>query len=256
MTDKKTKKGTAPAKKTADAKAGATDAKASATATHVNPYSMIADNAFGERSTGRQDLVERILNDPRMHDHKDGFESCIQCGVCTSGCPAARFTEYSPRETARRALDGDETLLTDDTVWYCFYCYTCQSRCPRHNSVAVINQVIRGMQVESGYGVKHVEMFAAWGEQYYEKGMGGTPQVFFQDIADMCGPKWKDFVAHRDEIREMLGLGTAYPSEKAARELATIMNATGFRKRLVQIGAWGGKDPKGEYAIDEDGEEK
>ena len=49
-----------------------------------------------------------------MHDHKDGFESCIQCGVCTSGCPAARFTEYSPRETARRALDGDVTLLEDD----------------------------------------------------------------------------------------------------------------------------------------------
>ena len=45
----------------------------------------------------------RILEDPRMHDHKDGFQSCIQCGVCTSGCPAARFTEYSPRETARRA---------------------------------------------------------------------------------------------------------------------------------------------------------
>jgi heterodisulfide reductase subunit C len=251
MTDKQAKKGThvpVTVKK-------ASDAKVSDTAEHVNPYSMIADNAFGERPAGRQDLVERILNDPRMHDHKDGFESCIQCGVCTSGCPAARFTDYSPRETARRALDGDETLLTDDNVWYCFYCYTCQSRCPRHNSVAVINQVIRGMQVESGYGVKHVEMFSAWGEQYYEKGMGGTPQVFFQDIADMCGPKWKDFVAHRDEIREMLGLGTSYPSEKAAQELATIMDATGFRKRLVQIGAWGGKDPKGEYAFDENGEE-
>jgi heterodisulfide reductase subunit C len=249
MTDKKAKRGRAPVKKTADA-------KAADTAAHVNPYSMIADNAFAERSAGRQDLVERILNDPRMHDHKDGFQSCIQCGVCTSGCPAARFTEYSPREIARRALDGDETLLTDDSVWFCFYCYTCQSRCPRHNSVAVINQVIRGMQVESGYGVKHVEMFSAWGEQYYDKGMGGTPQVFFQDIADMCGPKWKDFVAHRDEIREMLGLGTSYPSEKAAQELATIMDATGFRKRLVQIGAWGGKDPKGEYAFDEDGVEK
>jgi heterodisulfide reductase subunit C len=251
MTDKKARKGTpvpVTVKQSSDEKAGGATER-------VNPYSMIADNAFGERSAGRKDLVERILNDPRMHDHKDGFESCIQCGVCTSGCPAARFTEYSPRETARRALDGDETLLTDDTVWYCFYCYTCQSRCPRHNSVAVINQVIRGMQVESGYGVKHVAMFAAWGEQYYDKGMGGTPQVFFQDIADMCGPKWKDFVAHRDEIREMLGLGTEYPSEKAAKELATIMDATGFRKLLVKIGAWGGKDPKGEYEFDENGVE-
>jgi heterodisulfide reductase subunit C len=240
MTDKKAKKGT-PVPVTVKK-----SSSAGAAAERVNPYSKIADNAFGERSTGRKDLVERILNDPRMHDHKDGFESCIQCGVCTSGCPAARFTEYSPRETARRALEGDETLLTDDTVWFCFYCYTCQSRCPRHNSVAVINQVIRGMQVENGYGVKHVEMFSAWGEQYYEKGMGGTPQVFFQDIADMCGPKWKDFVAHRDEMREMLGLGTAYPSDNAAQELAKIMDVTGFRELLVKIGAWGGKDPKSE----------
>ncbi len=33
------------------------------------------------------------------------------------------------------------------------------------------------------------------------------------------------------------------------------MDATGFRKRLVQIGAWGGVDPKGEYRFDEDGVE-
>ncbi len=144
-----------------------------------NPYAALAPSEFGERPLARGDLMQRIMEDPRMHDHLDGFESCIQCGVCTSGCPAARFTDYSPREIARRALDGDETLLTDDSVWYCFYCYTCQSRCPRHNSVAVLNQIIRGMQCDTGYGVKHVEMFSAWGEQYYDKGMGGTPQVFF-----------------------------------------------------------------------------
>jgi heterodisulfide reductase subunit C len=221
-----------------------------------NPYATIAPSAFGERPSAQGDLMQRIMDDPRMHDHLDGFESCIQCGVCTSGCPAARFTEYSPREIARRALEGDETLLTDDSVWYCYYCYTCQSRCPRHNSVAVLNQIIRGMQCDTGYGVQHVEMFSAWGEQFYDKGMGGTPQVFFSDIAEMCGPKWKDFVAHRDVIRELLGLGTVYPSDNARDELQGIMDATGFRKRLVQIGAWGGADPKDEFAFDEDHLEK
>ncbi|HEY4975809.1 MAG TPA: 4Fe-4S dicluster domain-containing protein, partial [Gaiellaceae bacterium] len=54
-----------------------------------NPYSVIADNSFSGRPIGRQELVDRILNDPRMHDHKEGFLSCIQCGICTSGCPAA-----------------------------------------------------------------------------------------------------------------------------------------------------------------------
>ena len=209
-----------------------------------NPYSVIADNSFAERPVSRQDLVDRILNDPRMHDHKEGFLSCIQCGICTSGCRAARFSEYSPRVIARRALEGDPTLLTDDVLWYCFSCYTCQARCPRGNSVACITQIIRSMQVESGYGVKHVEMFAVWGEQFYDKGMGGTPGVFFADISDAFGPKWKEFIANRDEIREELGLGGMYPSEEAVSEMQTIMDETGFRERLVSIGAWGGKDPK------------
>jgi len=209
----------------------------------TNPYAIIADKAFTERTEARMDLVQRILDDPRMHDHKDGFQSCLQCGVCTSGCPAARFTDYSPRDIARRALEGDPTLLEDDNVWFCFYCYTCHSRCPRKNSVAVINQVVRSMQVESGYGVKHVEMFSAWGEQFYDKGMGGTPHVFFQDIADAWGPKWKDFIAHRDEIRELIGLGGMYPNEETVAEVRVIMEDTGFKARLESIGAWGGHRP-------------
>jgi len=221
-----------------------TDEKKTNTSAKPNPYSVIADNSFSERPSSRQDLVDRIVNDPRMHDHKEGFFSCIQCGICTSGCPAARFTEYSPREIARRALEGDPTLLTDDTLWYCFSCYTCQARCPRGNSVACINQILRSVQVEQGYGIKHVEMFSAWGEQFYDKGMGGTPGVFFADIAEAFGPKWAEFIANRAEIRDELGLGGRYPSEQAVSEMQMIMDETGFRDRLVSIGAWGGKDPK------------
>lgn len=208
---------------------------------HANPYSVIAESMFVEPGADRSDLVERIVSDPRMHDHVDGFLSCMQCGICTSACPAARFGDYSPREVARRALDGDPTLLEDDSLWLCFYCYTCQSRCPRGNSVAVINQIVRGLQVESGYGVKHVEMFTAWAEQFYEKGMGGTPQVFFEDIAEACGPKWRRFIERRDDLRAELGLGSMYPSEQAAAEMRTIMDETGFRDRLLAIGAWGGE---------------
>jgi heterodisulfide reductase subunit C1 len=209
-----------------------------------NPYAAPADDLFKPRTEEGRDIVRMILDDPRMVGHTDGFQSCIQCGICTSGCPAARFTEYVPREVARRALEGDPSLLEDDSVWYCFYCYTCQSRCPRKNSVAVINQVIRSMQVESGYGTKHVEMFAAWGEQFYDKGMGGTPHVFFQDIADAWGPKWKEFIANRDAMREELGLGGMYPSDEARDELQAIFRETGFTRRMASLGAWDGKEPQ------------
>lgn len=213
-----------------------------------NPYEPIADSEFVTPDHGRSELTRRILDDPRMHDHRDGLLSCIQCGICTSGCPAARFTDFVPREIARRALDGDETLLTDDSVWYCFYCYTCQSRCPRGNSVAVINQVVRGLQVESGYGRKHVEMFAQWGEQFYEKGMGGTPHVFFSDIAEAWGERWQEFIARRDELREELGLGSMYPSEAAVAEVQVLFEATGFVDRLMDLGGWDGERTSGRSA--------
>ncbi len=211
----------------------------------VNPYAVIADNSFTSAPRRSPELVERILNDPRMHDHKDGFQSCIQCGICTSGCPAARFTEYSPRETARRALEGDESLLTDDTVWYCYYCYTCQSRCPRHNSVAVINQVVRGLQVEMGTGHRHVEMFGQWCANFYDKGMGGNPHLMFPDVSEAWGEKWVAFMDRLLEIREKLGLGELYPPENVVAEVQTIMEETGFKRRLAAVrGEGGGQEPE------------
>ncbi len=200
-----------------------------------NPCAVIAEDAFAAAPQRDPELVEKILNDPRMHDHKDGFLSCIQCGVCTSGCPAARFTEYVPREIARRALEGDVTLLTDDSVWYCYYCYTCQSRCPRHNSVAVINQVIRSLQVESGYAHKHVEMFAEWCGNFYDKGMGGDPHQLFPAIAEAWGEKWASYMDHLLEIRAELGLGDLYPPDGVVKEVQTIMDETGFGERLRKV---------------------
>ncbi|NLG64967.1 MAG: 4Fe-4S dicluster domain-containing protein [Actinobacteria bacterium] len=196
---------------------------------------IIAASTFCPRAEEHRDLVQRILDDPRMHDHREGFLSCIQCGICTSGCPAARFTEFSPREVARRALDGDETLLTDDSLWYCFSCYTCQSRCPRHNSVAVINQVIRGLQVESGYGRKHVAMFAEWCAAFYEKGAGGDPHVQFAAIRDAWGAEWVEYMEHLVEFRTMLGLGPLFPPDDAVAEVRAIMEETGFIDRLEQV---------------------
>jgi heterodisulfide reductase subunit C1 len=203
-----------------------------------NPYASPADDLFKPRTEEGRDIVQMILEDPRMVGHTDGFQSCIQCGICTSGCPAARFTDYSPREVARRALDGDETLLTDDSIWYCFYCYTCQSRCPRKNSVAVINQVIRGYQVEHGNGAKHVEMFVRWCQNFYDDGMGGDPHLFFPDIMEAFGPKWQEHMEHLLEFREKLGLGPLFPDEKAVAEVRTIMEETGFKARLESLGAW------------------
>lgn len=103
--------------------------------------------------------------------------------------------------------------------------------------MAVINQVIRGLQVKSGYGIKHVAMFADWAIQFYEKGMGGTPAEFLPRMANAFGPRWREFLDRRDPMREEMGLGSMYPSEQAAREMRVLMDETGFTARLAAMGA-------------------
>ena len=195
-------------------------------------YARIAESAFDDESGAGADLLRRILEDPRMRDHAAGLLSCMQCGICTSGCPAARFGDYSPREISRRAREGDASLLEDDSVWLCFYCYTCQSRCPRGNSVAVINQIIRGLQVESGYGRPHVALFTAWAEQFFQTGIGGWPRELLDDISDAWGERWWSLVERLDDLREELGLGSLYPSGAALGELRELMDELSFRARL------------------------
>lgn len=202
---------------------------------NVNPYAVTAENVFAQAPRRDPELMERILRDPRMHGFAEGFRSCIQCGICTSGCPAARFTEYSPREIARRALDGDSSLLSDDSLWFCYYCYTCQSRCPRQNSVAVVNQVLRGLQVESGQAHRHVQPFADWCAAFYEKGMGGDPHLLFPAIGEAWGEKWRSYMERLLEIRAELGLGDLFPPAEAVREVQVIMEETGFKDRLRAV---------------------
>ncbi len=208
----------------------------------TNPHAIIAENNFAQAPKRDPELMRRILDDPRMHDHKEGFRGCMQCGICTSACPAARFTDYNPREIARRALDGDVSLLTDDSLWHCFYCYTCQCRCPRHNSVAVINQVLRGLQVESGQAHRHVKPFAEWCAAFYEKGMGGNPHLLFPAIEEAWGEKWTSYMDHLLEVRAELGLGDLFPPEDTVKEVQIIMEETGFKERLRVVREGGSAD--------------
>jgi len=193
-----------------------------------SPYTRVAESAFQERHSTTPGVLQLILADPRMREHAGGLLACMQCGICTSGCPAARFGDYSPREISQRAREDDPTLLEDDSVWLCFYCYTCQSRCPRGNSVAVINQIVRGLQVESGYGLKHVALFTAWAEQFYQTGIGGWPRQLLDNITDAWGERWWNLLERLDDLR----VGSMYPSPAAVIELRVLMDELGLLTRL------------------------
>ena len=88
------------------------------------------------------DFAEEIIEDVK-NSKEDGVLKCVQCGMCTSTCPAARHSEYNPRDIIERVLDGDVTILEDENIWNCFYCYTCHSVCPVGNSVCEVNQILK-----------------------------------------------------------------------------------------------------------------
>ena len=86
-------------------------------------------------------LREELPKDVRF---VEGLNSCINCGVCTAICPAARFYNYDPRmivDTVQKGNEAEiEQLLKSDTIWFCGECLSCKTRCPRGNTPGYIIQ--------------------------------------------------------------------------------------------------------------------
>ncbi|MGB9979202.1 ferredoxin:CoB-CoM heterodisulfide reductase subunit HdrC [Methanobacterium sp.] len=187
----------------------------------------IGENSF--------ELAEDIIKD--LKASKDlGILKCIQCGMCTSVCPAARHTDYDPREIVKRVLDKDETLILDDILWNCFYCYTCHSVCPVNNSVCEITQILRQRAIDNGKGKPKVAPFSAYGESFLEFGLGSIPSNFFDDLIKDFGKEWLELKINLEDIREDLNLGSMFLPEKDVEDINKILEKTGFKNRLNKLG--------------------
>ena len=102
-----------------------------------------------ERALSTQ-IWEEFRADPR---HPEFVLGCLNCGECTTGCPAARFYDFSPREMLQIAQNGDPTTLWDalqEKIWACCQCYTCNMRCRFGNDIAGIISVMRELSVRHG----------------------------------------------------------------------------------------------------------
>ena len=180
------------------------------------------------------ELAEDIIKD--LKASKDlGILKCIQCGMCTSVCPAARHTDYDPREIVKRVLDKDETLILDDVLWNCFYCYTCHSVCPVNNSVCEITQILRQRSIDNGKGRPKVAPFSAYGESFLEFGLGSIPSNFFDDLIKDFGKGWLELKINLEDIREDLDLGSMFLPEKDVKDINKILEKTGFKSRLNKL---------------------
>ena len=180
------------------------------------------------------ELAEIVINDLKASENI-GILKCIQCGMCTSVCPAARQTDYEPRELVKRVLDKDEDLIEDDILWDCFYCYSCHSVCPVGNSACEINQILRQKAIDNGNGKPKVAPFTAYGDSFLEFGVGTIPNDFFDDLIKDYGKDWLELKLNLEDIRDDLGLESMFLPEKDVEDINKILEKTGFKKRLERI---------------------
>ena len=80
---------------------------------------------------------------------------CFQCGTCSGSCPSGRRTPYKVRQIVRKCLLGlKEEVISDDALWMCTTCYTCQERCLRSVKIVEIIKKARNIAAHAGYMAK------------------------------------------------------------------------------------------------------
>ncbi|MCP4996359.1 MAG: (Fe-S)-binding protein [Gammaproteobacteria bacterium] len=73
------------------------------------------------------------------------YDSCLNCGLCSSGCPAAGLEGMDPRRFIRMAMLGmNEALIETPWIWTCTQCQRCTYVCPMSIDISVLVGVARG----------------------------------------------------------------------------------------------------------------
>jgi heterodisulfide reductase subunit C len=142
----------------------------------------------------------------------DTVEHCFQCGTCGGGCPSGKRTPYKVRQIVRKCLLGlKEEVITDDSLWMCTTCYTCQERCPRSVKIVDIVKKARNIAAHAGYMAKPHKMTGLF--------------VITTGHGVPINPATK-------ELRKRVGLGelppTTHAYPEALKEVQTICEKTGF----------------------------
>lgn len=165
-----------------------------------------------------------------------GLDRCIQCGACTASCPAARFTDYSPRQIVKKVMENDRSVLESDMIWSCFYCYSCNVRCPRNNSPVTIVQVLRQMAINEGIGVERLSYFLEIGEYLAENGASKVPEAGIRNMERDLGERWVKIKRNLESIRSEMGLDSRDIRDTHG-EVQAILESTGYFEREKWIKA-------------------
>ena len=150
------------------------------------------------------------------HDEAIKLRACIQCGTCVGGCPSSRRTAWRTKKVFRLVQLGlKKEALTDEGLWLCTTCYTCQERCIRAISTTDFVRIIRNVAFENNYATK--------------------PHLFVCNLLFRFGHA----VPINDEIKKLrkeLGLleipPTTHAFPEALEEVNKLCEETGFKEKV------------------------
>ena len=193
---------------------------------------------------------EMLMSDVRF---VEGFNSCMNCGVCTAICPAAEVYNYDPRILCNLVQSKDnatiETLLKSETIWYCGQCMSCRTRCPRGNTAGMIIQALRSLSQDLGFftesekGRQQLYLKRTVGAWILKYGYCLFLKGITTDLHAEQGPIWDWIQENWDDIFERLGANFQKDGpgilrkipEEALDEIRSIFEETGGNARFEKI---------------------
>ncbi|AWR97968.1 4Fe-4S dicluster domain-containing protein [Acidianus sulfidivorans JP7] len=185
-----------------------------------------------------------VKSDFRFNEYLRG---CLNCGVCTSGCPAAKFYDFGPREMIQYMMRDEADKIwefTNKKVWACVQCYTCSMRCPFNNEIAGLIMVLREYAVQFALPSAK-EILAPYRRVLYTVltlGNQVTPDMIQPEAFPDWGPQAVEESKNMDVYRKAIPVDLLQrtdvgwqPSLQTSVEMMTIMIESGVMDALQRV---------------------
>ena len=101
----------------------------------------------------------------------ENFHKCMQCGMCSGGCPMIEYMDIPPRRIMILTHFGlKDKVISSKTAWICATCNACSVRCPRGVELTKVMEAIRQLTLRKN--INYVEPSAI-----SEEMMADLPQI-------------------------------------------------------------------------------